>query len=118
MSSETSLTLKWADGTYTFHLAWGELIQLQNKLDAGPSYILNQLLTNEWRVEYISEVIRLGLIGGGQTPAEAVKLVEYYVTNRPPMENIAVAQALLAKALVGGGDVEEGEEKAASEEKK
>lgn len=117
MTSKTSLTIKWADGTYTFRLAWGELVQLQNKLDAGPQFIFRNLMTDDWKVEYISEVIRLGLIGGGKTPKEASDLIEYYVTSRPPMENLAIAQGVLSYALIGDNSDIEGESVAASEVK-
>lgn len=110
---DASVTLDWADGQYTFSLKWGQLIELQEKLDAGPSYILEQFHTGNWRIQYIWEIIRLGLIGGGTSPADALKLVRNYIETRPPLENLSLAQALLTIGLVGATDEQMGEARAA-----
>lgn len=112
-----SVTLPWADGDYTFSLKWKQLIELQEKLDAGPGYILDKMWQNNWKVEYISEIIRLGLIGGDQTPANALNLVRTYVETRPPLENLSLAQAILAISLQGAPEEEKGEAKAVVETK-
>jgi len=104
MARDASIELDWADGTYTFRLAWGELIKLQEACDCGPFIILSRLMGDAWRVEDISNVIRLGLIGGGMEPVAALKLVRSYVESRPPMENILAAQAILSAAIAGAPD--------------
>lgn len=121
---DASITLPWADSTYRFRLGWGELIELQEKLDAGPNFILTEMWHGRWKVEYISEIIRLGLIGGATkndkddsydvTPTKALTLVERYVKSRPPMENLSIAQAILAISLQGAPE-ETGEAQAAPE---
>lgn len=114
-NSDASIDLDWGDGTYKFRLAWKQLIELQEKLDAGPAWILDTFWKNNWKVEYISEIVRLGLIGGGTAPQDALRLVRTYVEDRPPLENLSVAQAILAIALAGGDDP--GEASAAPEKK-
>lgn len=104
-----SVTLDWADGTRTFSLKWGQIIELQEKLDAGPYYILNEFVSGNWKIQSISEIIRLGLIGGGTSPADALKLVKNYVESRPPMENVSLAQAILSISLIGAEDEPLGE---------
>lgn len=111
----STITLPWADDDYTFRLAWGQLIELQEKTDCGPAYLLDQMWQNNWKVQHISEIIRLGLIGGGQTPSDALKLVRNYVESRPPIENLSVAQAILALSLHGAPEETKGEAKAAAE---
>lgn len=101
MSRNASVELDWADGTYQFRLAWGQLIELQEKTDAGPFVVLNRLSGGTWKLEDISHVIRLGLIGGGQKPTDALRLTRTYVEERPPLENVLVAQTILGSALVG-----------------
>lgn len=101
MSRDASITLDWADGSYHFRLAWGELAELQEKCDAGPFVILNRLSSGTWKVHDISQTIRLGLIGGGLKPAEALKLTRKYVEERPPMENLVHAQVILSAGLMG-----------------
>lgn len=114
----SSVTLPWADGDYTFRLAWGQLIELQEKTDCGPGFLLDKMWQNNWKVQHISEIIRLGLIGGGQTPADALKLTRNYVENRPPLENLSLAQAILAISLQGAPEEAKGEAQAVAEKTK
>lgn len=109
MSRDAKITLTWADGDYTFRLGWGELAELQEKTDAGPYVVLNRLHTHHWRIEDLSNVIRLGLVGGGLEPVKALKLVRTYVEARPPMESHPYAVAVLSAGLIGAEDEPLGE---------
>ena len=104
MSRDGSIELTWGDGAHTFRLAWGELIKLQESRDAGPFALHQRLADGSWRVEDIVEVIRWGLIGGGMTPADAVKKIRLFVEGRPPLENLIYAQTILGVALTGAPD--------------
>jgi hypothetical protein len=115
MSRDASIELDFADGTFTFRLAWGELAKVQEACDAGPYVVLQRLMTGEWRLSDISEVIRQGLIGGGFTPVEATKKVRAYVEARPPTENLSLAQAVLTVGLMGAPEERLGEAEAASQ---
>ncbi len=118
MSRDASITLDFADGTYKFRLAWGQLAELQENCDAGPYVILERLQNRSWRLNDIRENIRLGLIGGGMDPVSALKLVKRYVEDRPLLENVKLAQAVLTVALIGAPEEEVGEPKAAGRKKK
>ena len=108
---DASITLPWADGDYHFRLAWGELEALQEACDAGCYVILNRLHDGTWRLKDISATIRLGLIGGGLTPAEALRLTRTYVEARPPLENLIFAQGILGAGVMGAPDEELGKKK-------
>lgn len=101
MSRDASVDIDWADGTYHFRLGWGEIIKLQEAVDAGPWFLLQQMYQGTWRIEHISHVIRLGLIGGGKDPVEALKVVRSYVESRPPLESLQTAIAVLAAGCAG-----------------
>lgn len=105
----------WADGTYSFRLAWGQLSELQEKCDAGPYVVLQRLHDGAWRIEDISNIIRLGLIGGGMEPAAALKIARRYVEERPPMENLIPAQVILSAGLMGVSEEPVGEQGAANQ---
>lgn len=109
MSRSAEVTLAWADGDYTFRLAWGQLSQLQEACDAGPFVVLQRLTSGQWKVGDISHTIRLGLIGGGTEPAKALSMVRDYVESRPPMENVMLARGILGIALQGAPDEKPGE---------
>lgn len=119
MSREGKVTLDWADGTYVFRLGIGELMQLQEATDCGPGWVLARMMqptaeNKGWRVQDITQVIRLGLIGGGLEPAKALRLVREYVEPRPPMENLLIAQAILTASLIGLEDTEDAQKKSAA----
>ncbi len=113
---DARVTFDWADGTYSFRLAWGQLEELQEKCDAGPYVVLQRLHSGAWRVEDITNIIRLGLIGGGMEPSPALKIARLYVEARPPMENLIPAQAILSAALMGAPEEKVGEVDAANPE--
>ena len=105
MSRDASIgPLLWADGKYTFRLGWGELALLQEKTDCGPLLLLERLGGKGWRIEDISQSIRLALIGGGTEPVAALKLVEAYVEKRPPLENVMLAYAIVSAGVQGAPD--------------
>lgn len=106
---DATVTFDWGDGTHSFRLAWGQLASLQEACDAGPYVVLQRLHSGEWRVEDISNIIRLGLIGGGLEPSPALKLTRTYVEARPPMESLIPAQVILSAALMGAPEEAVGE---------
>jgi Phage tail tube protein, GTA-gp10 len=117
MSRTAKLTLEWADGEYDFKLAIGELEELEAatrriKNEAGEyAYIgpieLHKLLTSgTCLARDVRETIRIGLIGGGIKPAEALRLVKRYVDEVPDFllnRNIA---ALIVGAMLAGFEIE------------
>lgn len=109
MSRNASINLDFGDGAHAFRLAWGQLVELQEKCDAGPYVVLRRLMDGSWRMADIAETIRIGLVGGGMAPGEAIKLVRRYVEARPPMESILHAQAILSAALMGAPEEKPGE---------
>lgn len=109
MSRDASLTRSFGDGDYTFRLSWGELIKLQEENDAGPFVIYKRLMVGLWTMQDISNTIRWGLIGGGQTPEKALALVRTYVESRPPIESLPLAQGIIGTAIQGAKDEKPGE---------
>lgn len=128
MSRNGSIDLDFADGTYTFRLAIGQLRELQEtvnktriKLGApliGPASLYNLLVSRDAWMHEVREVMRLGLIGGGLTPIEAVDLVRRYVEERPIAESSVHAALVLGAALFGSPEepLDEGKETPASKD--
>lgn len=104
MSADGSTEFEWADGRYRFRLAIGQLRELQEKCGCGPAELSARISQQRWMVDDLREIIRLGLIGGGKSPADALKLVRRYVEERPLLESVPVAMAVLLTALVGVPD--------------
>jgi hypothetical protein len=114
MSRSGEYSGPWADGDYTFRLPWGQLVELQEKCDAGPYVILKRISDGSWRVEDLSQTVRLGLIGGGVEPKAALQLARDYVEARPLAESVLIAHEILSAAILGTGEEQPGEQKAAS----
>jgi len=93
------ITKDFADGTYSFRLAYGQWLELQEAVNCGPLELYVNLLQRKWRIQNIREIIRVGLIGAGQTPIEALRLVRRYVEERPLMENVQLAIEIVAASL-------------------
>jgi hypothetical protein len=105
--------LDFADGTYGFRLAIGELEELQEKTGVGPYVLLRRLLANDWRIEDVTQTLRLGLIGGGTSPNDALNLVRRYVEQRPDwVMNAMLAQAIVSAALIGAPEEQPGKDSA------
>lgn len=104
-----AVDLVWADGTHTFRLALGNLRELQEKTGCGPMELYRRVTQGTWRVDDIYETIRIGLIGGGKKPADAVRLVQRYVAERPLLESVPAAVAVLMVALHGPPEDQPGE---------
>lgn len=105
MSRSAKCDLPWADGMKTFRLPIAQLEELQEKCDAGPNTIYQRLSMGTWLFQDVRETIRLGLIGGGAKSHEALTLVMRYVDPPVPLlDNVHIAKAILAAALVGSED--------------
>lgn len=113
MARTAEIVLDWADGTYPFALKIGQLVELQEKCDAGPWYIhwalQMALLSSQAGIAppkdaspaYVTEPIRLGLIGGGMDPVIALKKVRAYVGEGQLSANIPIAFGIIGVALHG-----------------
>jgi hypothetical protein len=116
MSRDGSISLIWGDGEHRFRLAIGQLRELQEKCDAGPAEIAGRLADGRWRVNDVWETVRLGLIGGGMPASDAHRLTTRYVDERPWLESVPAAQAVLMAALVGAPEEPVGKDEAAEAE--
>lgn len=99
-----AVEITWAGGEHPFLLNIELLRALQSKCDAGPAWVLARLSTQQWMVDDIVEPIRLGLEGGGATKADARKLVQKFVEDRPLTESLKTAQMVLMSSLYSTED--------------
>ncbi len=114
--SRCSVDMEWADGRYTFALPLAQLEELQTHCDAGPLVIAQRLEHGMWTSKEVYHTLRLGLIGGGMSPIDALRKTRLYVLDRPWMENVLPALAVMQAVLVGKPDELVGKSPAAGEE--
>lgn len=116
MALTCRVELEWADGVYSFALPIKYIEELETispnpttgKKGIGISAIWTRLMGSSWYLADIMNIIRLGLIGGGMQPVEAMRLVKTYCEGCPisplqPGANnpLTVAQTVLAAAVIG-----------------
>lgn len=111
MSADGSLSVFWGDGETRFKIAIGEFRELQEKVNGrraamglpgiGPQEFSNALRTNNAWPDDVRDVLRVGMVGGGMTPAAAHRKLVLYFDHRPPVESYQTAFAVFAAAFVG-----------------
>jgi hypothetical protein len=99
-----TVTLTWGDGQYPFALRIGEVRELEALRNIGIGALYARMLGGDWWGEDAYHVIRLGLIGGGMTPVEALRKCQTYVLERPLAENVPFARVVLLAAFHGAED--------------
>jgi Phage tail tube protein, GTA-gp10 len=106
----TDMTLKsfFGDAERPFRLTPELIVELERKTGAGIGALCRRLFNSEFYLADVSEVIRLGLIGGGAKPERAAELIAAYVTTRPFMETYPLAVAILEATWFGAANKEAG----------
>ena len=101
MGRHAAVELDFADGTYTFRLSVSGIEELEGKVRRGIFQIADDLdpAVRSARIKTISETIRIGLIGGGMPPADALALTRRYVDERPLPENLLLAYSVVLAGI-------------------
>lgn len=96
------VTLRWGDGDHHFNIARiKHVAELERKCGCGIAEVFERLRSGKWYHHDVRETIRIGLIGGGSDPIQALALVEMYVDGQPWEMSVRVAFAIIAAAMVG-----------------
>src|SRR5262245_43932089 len=109
MAINGEVELTWGDGEHKFNIAKLKcILELEEKCEVGVAEIYQRISTGKWRFNDIRETLRLGLIGAGMRPDQALRLINRYCDDRPWTESLLTAQAVLIAAMVGvpGDDLE------------
>lgn len=112
MSGDGSLTRAWGDGEYRFRLAIGQLRELESSRNSGALEILQRFAFGTYRVDDVSEILRLGLIGGGLDPLTAKSKVTRFFVAGHFSDNVPVASEILKTAIIGDESDPVGKEQA------
>lgn len=85
----------FGDGEKTFALTMPMIAELERKAGVGIGAFYQRLMSAQFFIADLIEIIRLGLIGAGTSPADAQRFVETYATDRPVMEIVPLALDIL-----------------------
>ena len=97
MSRHGAVELDWGDSIYSFRLGLDQIEELEEKRDLSLFTLARRLSPAERdaRLADVRETLRLGLIGGGLKPVDAMVKVRKYVDERPIDENRDIAYAVV-----------------------
>lgn len=98
--TDTTVTAFLGDRDRRFDLLF-QLAELERILAAPTGVILKRIMGGDYHVADLAAVVRLGLIGAGETPQEAAALVATYITARPLTEGQALATTIALAAWAG-----------------
>jgi len=85
----------FGDQKHTFALTDEMILELERKTDLGIGALYLRAVNMAFSLTDLTEVIRLGLIGGGKSPEQAKTLSTTYGTNRPIHEIYPLALDIL-----------------------
>ncbi|TFZ55916.1 gene transfer agent family protein [Methylorubrum sp. Q1] len=98
--SDTTVTAFLGDRDRAFDLT-PQVIELERVTGTGIGALIRRVIAGDFHATDMPEIVRLGLIGGGEKPKDAAALVAAYVTGRPLAETHQLA-TLIALALWNG----------------
>lgn len=95
------------DGEHAFALTPAMIVELERVTGLGIGALYRALIAGAFSFRHVVETIRLALIGGGMSPADAATLVRVYVEPRPLAETFPLALDVLDALWSGPKDVGE-----------
>lgn len=80
---------------HAFCLTDDMVIELERITDTGIGAFYQRMVAMHFKAADLAEIIRLGLIGAGMHPQQAMQLVQTYAHNRPMSETFPLALDIL-----------------------
>lgn len=102
----------FGDGEKTFALTMPMIAELERKAGVGIGALYQRLMSAQFFIADLIEVIRLGLIGAGTSPTDAQRLVDTYATDRPVMEIVPLALDIVEARWSGEAVTDEAQDDA------
>lgn len=111
MSADGSITLLWGDGENRFRYAIRAWRELQEKVNGrrhamgleliGPMTLLMDVRSGNAWPDDVRDILRIGLVGGGLSIAQAHRKLVNYFDETPPYAHNLVAFKVLEAGLIG-----------------
>jgi Phage tail tube protein, GTA-gp10 len=78
-------------GEHSFALTDTMIAELERQAEIGIGALYQRVVAMAFKASDLPEIIRLGLIGAGMHPHEAMQLTDTYARNRPMSETFPLA---------------------------
>lgn len=97
-------TAFFGDAERTFALTPVLLVEFERLVGGGAWGTARRMFAGDATTTEVRETVRLGLIGGGETPRRATELIETYAAATPFAELYALAGEIMTAAMLGKPD--------------
>jgi len=107
MAAVGTVRINWSGGEDDFCASKvGTQLAIEERCNAGLGAVYQRIANGTWKINDISEVIRLSLIGAGMSAEEAKKKTDVHVFQNPNglAPSLMVSMRILEAALVGVPD--------------
>jgi Phage tail tube protein, GTA-gp10 len=106
--SAPTVHLDFGDGLYPFSLyPIGVVKEVESVLGVGVGVVFSRVQSGENYDDDYYTIIRMGLIGGGMAPTDALRKCEAYIRFMPYQAQRLLAHALLLHRYAGIGEKKE-----------
>ena len=92
---------EWAGKERLFRLNFGDVLDLEEACGDAIGAIFLRVSTGRFRANDLWHVIRLALIGGGETKVEAKRLMEAHFETKPYLDHASLAGDILIAVMTG-----------------
>ena len=97
----------FGDRERTFRVAGPHIAELEAQTGVGIGTLMRRVTSRDYRHRDLTEIIRIGLIGGGGAePAEAARLVETYALYAPIEQTLPIALGVIEQLWFGASQNE------------
>ncbi|MBS0250707.1 MAG: gene transfer agent family protein [Proteobacteria bacterium] len=97
----TTFRIFFGDQERALKLTPNLILELERTTGVGIGILSKRTFAAQFHYRDLTETIRLGLIGGGETPERAAELIQTYVTDRPLSEVLPHAVGVLSALMLG-----------------
>lgn len=101
----------FGDADHDFRLTPPLILELERVTNAGIGALSRRFFAGEFRHQELLEVMRLGLIGGGESPQTAASLTSTYAATMPVMELYGIALPVIETVMFGKAAKKKGSRK-------
>lgn len=91
----------FGDADRDFRLTPELVLELERKTGSGIGSLSRRLFAGDFHQNWLLEIVRLGLIGGGEQPENAAALISAYAAPRPLMELYGLAVPIVETLMFG-----------------
>jgi len=99
-------TAFFGDRDHSFALTDPMVRELEQITGRGIGALYLETVAGRWHLPHLTEIVRLGLIGGGMNPEQALRLVNTYAKDRPLAEVYPLALDVLDARWSGVPDTQ------------